>query len=104
MPFILLLVGLLGGALVCLLVISTTLDTGAFQISSLQQQNSALATQQQELQQAVAKAKSTDAIAQRAKQLGMGPVGELRFINLKKRSVSTTAAHGAVVSAPGYTP
>jgi cell division protein FtsB len=103
MPFILLLVGLLGGALVCLLVISTTLDTGAFQISSLQQENSALATQQQELQQAVANAKSTAVIAQRAKQLGMLPEGELRFINLKKRSVATTAAHG-VISAPGSTP
>ena len=33
----------------------------------------------------------------------MLPEGELRFINLKKRSVATTAAHG-VISAPGYTP
>ena len=33
MPFILLLVGLLGGALVSLLVISTTLAQGAFQIT-----------------------------------------------------------------------
>src|SRR6185437_6297932 len=35
-PFILLLVGLLGGALVSLLVISTTLAQGAFRITSLQ--------------------------------------------------------------------
>ena len=42
MPFILLLVGLLGGALVSLLVISTTLAQGSFRITSLQQQNAEL--------------------------------------------------------------
>src|SRR6476659_7736055 len=39
MPFILLLVGLLGGALVSLLVISTTLAQGSFHTTKLQAQN-----------------------------------------------------------------
>src|SRR5256714_198522 len=45
MPFILLLVGLLGGALVSLLVISTTLAQGSFRVTSLQEQNADLARQ-----------------------------------------------------------
>src|SRR5436853_6128309 len=45
MPFILLLVGLLGGALVSLLVISTTLAQGSFRVTSLQEQNAQLAPQ-----------------------------------------------------------
>src|ERR1700724_4933803 len=53
MPFILLLVGLLGGALVSLLVISTTLAQGSYRITSLQQQNANLAKQEQLLTQQV---------------------------------------------------
>ena len=39
MPFLLLVCGLLGGALVSALVISTTLDAGSFKITQLQQQD-----------------------------------------------------------------
>src|SRR5260370_4358653 len=44
-PFVLLLVGLLGGGLVCLLLINTTLAHGAFQIQAMQQKNSSLTQQ-----------------------------------------------------------
>ena len=63
MPFILLLVGLLGGALVSLLVISTTLAQGAFRITNLQEQNANLARQEQTLTNEVAQAGNPAVIA-----------------------------------------
>ncbi|HLH81646.1 MAG TPA: hypothetical protein VKV38_00100 [Trebonia sp.] len=106
MPFFLLLCGLLGGALVCALVISTTLAEGAFEITRLQQANDALARQRQMLQQEVAQARSAQVIEQRALRLGMRPAGELRFLDLKTGAVRTDAGSGAVaaINVPGYTP
>lgn len=106
MPFVFLLFGLLGGALVCALVISTTLAEGSFQITNLQQQNAVLARQRQELQEQVAQAQSAQTIEQQAHQLGMRSVGELRFLNLRTGKIETDAGTGvtAAISVPGYTP
>ena len=105
-PFILLLVGLLGGALVSLLVISTTLAQGSYQITNLQQQNANLAKQEQLLTQQVAQAASPTQIAQEAEQLGMRPDPVLQFINLKTGKVVSgkVSAADAAISVPGYTP
>jgi cell division protein FtsB len=106
MPFLLLVVGMLAGALVCLLVISTTLAAGSFQISSLQKQNQSLAKQQQQLQQQVAQDQAPSVIAQRAEKLGLQPVKQLEFLNVKTGQFSSNAATGATakIQAPGYTP
>lgn len=106
MPFIVLLCGLLGGALVSALVISTTLADGSFEISKLQQSDDALARQRQALQDEVAQAQSAPVIEQRAYQLGMRPVGQLRFVNLKTGKIETDAGSGQVgaINVPGYTP
>ena len=106
MPFFLLLCGLLGGALVSTLVISTTLAAGSFEITKLQQSNDALARQRQQLQEQVAAAQSAQVIEQRAYQLGMRPVGMLRFINLKTGKIATDASSGAgsANQVPGYHP
>jgi cell division protein FtsB len=106
MPFFVLLCGLLGGALVSVLLISTTLAEGAFQITGLQQSNDALARQRQELQEQVAAAQSAEVIEQRAYQLGMRPIGEMRYLDLKTGKVITDAGSGAVsaIDVPGYTP
>jgi hypothetical protein len=106
MPFVLLIVGMLCGALVCLLVISTTLAAGSFRITNLQQQDQALVKQQQQLQQQVAQDQAPSVIAQRAKQLGMRPVGQLQFLNVKTGKISSDAASGAAanIQVPGYTP
>ena len=106
MPFVLLLCVLLGGALISALVISTTLAQGSFQISKLQQSNKELARQRQILQENVAAAQSAQVIRERALQLGMRPVGELRFLNLKTGTVQTDAGSGAVaaIHVPGFTP
>jgi hypothetical protein len=106
MPFILLLVGLLGGALVSLLVISTTLAQGAFRITNLQQQNANLARQQQILTNDVAQAANPAVIAKEAGQLGMRPNPRLGFIDLKSGKIVTgkPSSAEAAIHVPGYTP
>ncbi len=105
-PFILLLIGLLGGALVCLLVISTTLAEGSYQITGLQQQNASLAKQEQLLTQQVAEASSPEQIAQEAEELGMRPNPNLQFINTKTGKVVAghPSAADTQIDVPGYTP
>jgi hypothetical protein len=104
-PFILLLLGLLGGGLVCLLVINTTLAAASYQIDNLQRGNAAATQQVQELQQQVASEQSPGSIEQRALQLGMRPQQVLNFVDLKtgRRYTMPSQATGAY-AVPGYTP
>jgi hypothetical protein len=105
MPFVLLLCGLLGGALVSALVISTTLAEGSFQINKLQASTSALARQRQTLEEQVAQAQSAQVIEQRASQLGLRRPGELLFINLKTgKTTNDGPTWIGAVNAPGYAP
>jgi hypothetical protein len=105
MPFVLLLCGLLGGALVSALVISTTLAEGSFQINKLQDSTSALARQRQTLEAQVAQSQSAQVIEQRASQLGMRRPNELRFIDLKSGKISDDGpTWSGAVNAPGYAP
>jgi hypothetical protein len=105
-PFILLLVGLLCGALVSLLFISTTLAEGSYRITSLQQQNTNLAKQEQLLTQQVAQASSPSQIAAEAESYGMRPNPQLQFINLKTGKVvkGQVSKSDAEITTPGYTP
>ena len=104
LPFVLLLCGLLGGALISALVISTTLAEGSFQISKLQSSTIAQARQLQSLQEQVAQAQSAAQIANRATELGMRPVGELMFIDLKTGKLTTDGTDWQGNVPPGYTP
>jgi hypothetical protein len=104
LPFMLLLCGLLGGALVSALVISTTLAAGSFEISKLQNSTIVQAKQLQSLQEQVAQAQSAAQIASRATELGMRPVGELRFVDLKTGKLTTDATDWQAYVPPGYTP
>ena len=105
MPFVLLLCGLLGGALVSALVISTALAQGAFQITKLQDSTSSLARQQQTLEEEVAQAQSDQQIEARASQLGMRRPGELLFIDLKSgKTTNDGPTWAGAVNAPGYAP
>jgi len=106
MPFILLLVGLLGGAIVSLLVISTTLAQGAFRITSLQEQNASLVRQEQTLTNEVAQAGNPAVIAKQAEQLGMRPNPHLGFIDPQtgKIVVGKPSRAEAAINVPGYTP
>ena len=106
MPFILLLVGLLGGAIVSLLVISTTLAQGAFRITNLQEQNANLVRQEQSLTNEIAQAGNPAVIAEKARQLGMRPNPLLGFIDPKtgKIVVGKPSRAEAAINVPGYTP
>ena len=70
-PFVLLVLALLGGGLVCLLVVNTTLGASSFRISQLQSDNANLSLQEQTLLGQVAKERSPQGIEERAYQLGM---------------------------------
>ncbi|MFV2177554.1 hypothetical protein, partial [Actinomadura sp. LOL_011] len=72
-PFILLIVGLLGGALVSLLLLNTVLAKDAFTLTRLQQSSERLEERQQELELDIAKERSPEKIADLAKRLGMKP-------------------------------
>jgi hypothetical protein len=104
-PFILLLLGLLGGGLVCLLVINTTLAAASYRIDNLQRSNAAATQQVQDLQQQVASEQSPGSIEQRALKLGMRPQQVLNFVDLKtgRRYTMPSQAQGAY-AVPGYTP
>jgi hypothetical protein len=105
-PFILLVLGLLGGGLVCLLVINTTLAAGSFRISALQQGNAQASQQVEELQQQVATEESPSSIEQRALKLGLRMQPVLDFIDLRtgRGYVTPATVPGVSVVPPGYTP
>ena len=105
-PFVFLVVGLLGGGLLCLLLINTILDTGSYQITQLQQENVTLAQQTQELQAQVAQEESPTVLAGKARQLGMEEPGLLHFLDLGKGKIESQPTHapGVSVYPPGYTP
>jgi hypothetical protein len=105
-PFVFLIVGLLGGGLLCLLLINTVLDTGSFQITKLQQDNTALAQRTQALQAQIAAEESPARLARRARRLGMGEPSLLHFLDLKKGKIESQPTHlpDVRVVPPGYSP
>jgi cell division septation protein DedD len=83
MPFVLLVLTLLGGSLICLLVINTTLGAASFRISQLQKTGAGLATQLQGVRQRVAAERAPAEIAQRAYQLGMRTPTNVSVLDLR---------------------
>jgi hypothetical protein len=81
MPFVLLVLALLGGGLICLLVINTTLGATSFRITRLQSANASLSVQHQALQNAIANEEAPAQIARRAYALGMRWQSQLNFLN-----------------------
>lgn len=86
-PFVLLVLALLGGSLVCLLVINTTLGAASFRISQLQKESASLATQEQNLRQQVAAEQAPAAIAQRAYALGMRAQTRTTILDLRSGQI-----------------
>lgn len=104
-PFIVFVTALLGGGLICLLVINTILATGSYQITSLQQAQAARAQQVQALKQQVAEDSAPSVIAKRARQLGMVDPPLTKFLNLKTGRINRQPTNEPGVPAvPGYTP
>ncbi|HEY1621235.1 MAG TPA: hypothetical protein VGG25_26660 [Streptosporangiaceae bacterium] len=108
MPFVLLVFALLGGGLICLLVINTTLATAQFRISNLQQGNTSLSQQEQTLQQQIATDEAPATIEKRARQLGMREQKRLTFLNARTghiyQQAPTIPGMPNLVSPPGFTP
>jgi hypothetical protein len=93
--FVLLVLGLLGGGLVCLLVVNTTLAANSIQIGNLQQANAASTQRAQQLQQQVAADRSAAAIEKEAWRLGMRPDQRLTFLDLHGRAIRTGSGAGS---------
>ncbi|WP_207947280.1 hypothetical protein [Actinomadura sp. 7K507] len=70
-PFVLLIVGLLGGALVSLLLLNTVLAQDAFTLTRLQQSNKQLEQQRQAYEEQNARESSPEELSNKAKALGM---------------------------------
>ena len=96
---------LLGGGLICLLVINTILATGSYQITRLQQAQAARAQQVQALKQQVAEDSAPSVIAKRARQLGMIEPPLTRFLDLKSgKIIRQPVTQPGVPVVPGWTP
>ncbi|WP_024935572.1 hypothetical protein [Actinomadura welshii] len=70
-PFVLLIVGLLGGALVSLLLLNTVLAKDAFTLTRLQQSNKQLEQQRQAYEEEIAREGSPRQLSNKAEALGM---------------------------------
>ncbi|WP_344894928.1 hypothetical protein [Actinomadura meridiana] len=69
-PFVLLIIGLLGGALVSLLLLNTVLAKDAFTLTRLQQSNARLDQQREGLEWDLARGSSPEQLSKMAKELG----------------------------------
>ncbi|MCC5034555.1 septum formation initiator family protein [Streptomyces sp. WAC 00631] len=79
-PFVLLVVLLLAGGLISLLLLNASLNQGSFRLSELRRETTDLTGQQQALQQEVDAFTAPDALAERARELGMVPGGSPVFL------------------------
>ncbi|MUL40845.1 hypothetical protein FZ103_06550 [Streptomonospora sp. PA3] len=103
MPFVLLVLGLLGGALISLLALRTVLVADSFTISELQQHNEQLAHQEEALREQVVRLESSERIAEEAEEMGMRPGEAPLFLHLEERRV-TGDDGGADSGLPGTGP
>lgn len=96
-PFVLLVVLLLGGGLITLLVLNSSLNEGSFKLSRLKKETTELTDDEQQLQRDVDSYSAPDALQRRARELGMVPGGDPAFLdpNGKVRGVPKPAAYSA---------
>jgi hypothetical protein len=104
MPFVLLVLTLLGGSLICLLVINTTLGAASFRVSQLQKTGAGLATQLQSVRQRVAAEQAPAAIAQRAYQLGMRTLTNVSILDLRTHQIDVLDGQSGVGVQLGASP
>ena len=94
-PFVLLVLCMLGGSLICLLVINTTLGAASFEIQRLQQSANARTVQEQQLEEQLATDENIATIQREACALGMRPQQELEFLNLRTHRIYESYASAA---------
>lgn len=94
MAFVVLVLGLLSGGLICLLVVNTTLAANSIEITNLQQANAARTERIQQLQQLVAADNSAAVIEKKARMLGMRSEQVPTFVDLRTHSIRVGKAPG----------
>jgi hypothetical protein len=104
MPFVLLVLALLGGGLICLLVINTTLGAASFRISQLQKTSARLSTQEQGLQEQVAVERAPAEIARQAYQLGMRVQTTTHILDLGTHQTDVVPGQAGVDANLGASP
>ncbi|MCX4525440.1 MULTISPECIES: hypothetical protein [unclassified Streptomyces] len=106
MPFVLLVVALLGGGLISLLLLNSALNEGSFQLSNLKKETTALTDEEQALQRDVDGYSAPDALQRRAHELGLVPGGSPVFIGPdgKVAGAAATASEPPPPSAPPSAP
>lgn len=93
-PFVLLVVALLAAGMLALLLFNAALNEGSFELSELRRETQRLADEEQELQAEVDAYTAPDALAERARELGLVPGGPPAFL----------APDGSVVGEPQPAP
>lgn len=86
-PFVVLVVALMAVGLVGLLVINTSMQRKAFELTNLQQRADTLQERRQALEMDVERLSSPDRIAEEADRLGMVPVASPAFVRLEDGEV-----------------
>ncbi|REE99682.1 hypothetical protein [Thermomonospora umbrina] len=86
-PFVVLIVGLLSGALVSLLLLNTVLAKDAFELTRLQRSVKQFDQQRQAMESEVAREESPQRLARKAENLGMEQPTQLAFIDPHTRRV-----------------
>jgi septum formation initiator len=79
-PFVLLIVALLASGMLGLLFLNASVNEGSFELSELRRQTQELTDEEQELQAEVDAYSAPDALAERARELGMVPGGPPAFL------------------------
>jgi hypothetical protein len=80
-PFAVLVVGLLGGALVSLLLLNTVLAQQAFTVGELQQENQRLDERKQALQEDITRETGPEVLHAKARRLGMRDAGQPVYLD-----------------------
>ncbi|MFE1169001.1 hypothetical protein [Nocardiopsis sp. NPDC058789] len=87
-PFVLLILCLLGGALVALLVLRSVVAQEAYTITSLQSENREMSYVEQELEKSVAHLETSERIANDAEEMGMEQGDAPLFLDLDSGQIS----------------
>ncbi|MGX2997767.1 septum formation initiator family protein [Streptomyces sp. JNUCC 64] len=80
-PFVLLMTLLLGGGLITLLMLNSSLNEGSFRLSELKRETTELTDREQALQRDVDAYSKPGALQERARRLGMVPGGNPAFLD-----------------------
>ena len=99
-PFVLLVLGLLGGGLVTLLLLNSAAAADAFTQGRLQRETRSLSLREQELGRQVAALEAPGALAERARRLGLVRSGDPGFLVLGPSGSAKVVGSPVAATAP----